>query len=65
MNTRDVLKAIRCCRDDFCTQCPLQKQICDVLAVPMESLPTELIERIENELEEKINAETQRNRHGT
>lgn len=50
---RDVLKAIRCCRDDNCKYCPLQGEICDELVVEMESLPAELVDMIEEELEEK------------
>ena len=49
----DVLKAIRCCRDDNCRYCPLQGEICDQLRVDMESLPAELVDMIEDELEEK------------
>ena len=56
--TRKVLKAIRCCRDDFCTKCPLQREICDELGVGMEKLPAELVEMIEEELEEKIKQNT-------
>lgn len=48
---RKVLKALRCCRDDMCTQCPLQEEICDELRVDMESVPSELLDRIEEELE--------------
>ena len=49
---REVLKAIRCCRDDNCRYCPLQKEICDELKVEMESLPAELVDMIEDELEQ-------------
>ena len=52
--TRQTLKAIRCCRGDFCTQCPLQCEICDTFQVEMESLPADLVDRIEAELEEKL-----------
>ena len=51
---KDVLKAIRCCRDDLCAVCPLQGTICDHLAVEMESLPADLVDMIEEELEEKV-----------
>ena len=51
---REVLKAIRCCRDDNCRYCPLQKEICDELKVEMESLPSELVDMIEEELESKM-----------
>lgn len=47
-----VIKAIRCCRDDNCRKCPLQAEICDELRVDMDSLPVELLDRIEEELEE-------------
>ena len=50
---KKVLKAIRCCRDDLCSLCPLQKEICDEMCVEMESLPAALVDRIEEELEEK------------
>ena len=46
----ELLKAIRCCREDDCENCPLQNQICDQLAVVMESLPAELLDLIEEEL---------------
>lgn len=48
----DVLKAIRCCRDDNCRYCPLQREICDELKVEMESLPADLVDMIEEELED-------------
>lgn len=48
---RNVLKAIRCCRDDMCTCCPMQREICDELIIERESLPSELIDIIEDELE--------------
>ncbi len=51
---KEVLKAIRCCRDDACVDCPMQKDICDELWVDMESLPAELVDMIEEELEEII-----------
>lgn len=51
-NLNDVIKAIRCCRDDNCKKCPLQLEICDELRVDMESLPVELVDKIEEELEE-------------
>ena len=47
----DVLKAIKCCREDRCDECPLQGQICDTLFVEMTELPTELVELIEEILE--------------
>ena len=52
--TTAVLKAIRCCRDDNCMNCPLQGEICDELRVDMESLPADLVDKIEDELEEKL-----------
>ena len=47
-----TLKAVRCCRDDLCVKCPLQKKICDKARVEMESLPAELVDMIEDILEE-------------
>ena len=52
--TADVLKALRCCRDDICIHCPLQLEICDELDISMESVPSELLDKIEAELNEKI-----------
>ena len=47
----ELLKAIRCCRVDDCEHCPLQHQICDQLEVVMESMPADLLDMIEEELE--------------
>ena len=47
----ELAKAIRCCRREDCENCPLQMQICDELAVEMESVPAELLDLIEEELE--------------
>ena len=52
--TKEVLKALRCCRDDICTHCPLQLEICDELDISMESVPSELLDKIEEELEERL-----------
>ena len=49
--TREILKAIRCCRDDFCNECPMLHDFCDELKVEMESLPAQLIDMIEDVLE--------------
>lgn len=54
VDAKKILKAIRCCRDDLCTQCPLQKDICDELWVDMETIPAELVDMIEEQLEELI-----------
>lgn len=51
---RDMLKAIRCCREDFCTQCPFQGEICDEFGVETEPLPAALVDMIEDELEERL-----------
>ena len=48
-----ILAAIRCCRVDDCENCPLQGEICDELCVEMESLPAELVDMVEEELELK------------
>ena len=47
----ELAKAIRCCRADDCDHCPMQLQICDELEVIMESVPAELLDLIEEELE--------------
>lgn len=54
LKTMQTLKAVRCCRDDLCTECPLQGEICDTFQVEMESLPSELVDMIEDELKEKL-----------
>lgn len=53
MTKAELLEAIRCCREDDCENCPLQKEICDEFIVKMESLPADLVDMIEEELEEK------------
>ena len=50
---KKLLKAIRCCREDRCEDCPLQEEICDELRVDMVDLPEELVDMIEKELEIK------------
>ena len=47
----ELKKTLRCCRKDDCENCPLQLQICDELEVEMESIPTELLDMIEEALE--------------
>lgn len=54
VSVKKVLKAIRCCRDDLCTECPIQKDICDELLVDMETMPAELVDMIEEQLEEVL-----------
>lgn len=54
VKTKKILKAIRCCREDLCKKCTMQQEICDELKVEMESVPVELLDMIEDELEEKI-----------
>lgn len=49
----ELAQAIRCCRNGDCGHCPLQPQICDELTVEMESVPTELLDLIEEALETK------------
>ena len=49
-----LVEAVRCCIEEGgCNWCPLQGEICDQLKVDMESLPAELVDMIEEELEEK------------
>ena len=52
--TKEILKAIRYCRDKLCTKCPLQEEICDELWVDMETIPAELVDMIEDQLEEVL-----------
>lgn len=47
----ELIKAIGCCRKSDCEHCPLQRDICDELDVLMESIPVELLNMIEDELE--------------
>lgn len=49
-----ILEAVRCCREDECDRCPLQLDICDEFPVEMELLPSELIDRIGDALEEAL-----------
>ena len=49
----DLAAAIRCCRNGMCEQCPLQTEYCDELIVETADVPVELLERIEEELENK------------
>lgn len=53
MIEKDVLKTIKCCRGDQCSECPLQDEICDTLFVEMEELPSDLVDLIEEVLEER------------
>lgn len=50
----ELIKAIRCCRKSDCEHCPLQRDICDELDVLMESVPVELLNMIEDELETNL-----------
>ena len=50
MNREELRKALRCCREDGCEDCPLQVDICDQLYIDTEIIPTELLDLIENEL---------------
>ncbi len=50
MTNVDILKAIKCCREDNCSECPLQGEICDRLFVEMEDLPSELMDLVEEML---------------
>ena len=50
---RKLLKAIECCKEKRCEECPMQPEICDELRVAMLDLPEELVEKIKEELENK------------
>jgi len=53
MTTKEELRAaIRCCRNDDCENCPLQRAICDELRVDMVDLPEDLVALVEDALEE-------------
>lgn len=51
---KNILKAIRCCRDDLCSRCPMQLEICDELRVEMESLPAGLVDLVEEAMEDAL-----------
>lgn len=57
MTEREKLaKAIRCCMEESgCISCPLQDEICDEFYIEMTEVPTELLDRIEKELENRPN----------
>ena len=56
MITKEELReAIRCCRNDDCENCPLQREICDELRVDMVDLPEDLVALVEDALEDKRN----------
>lgn len=46
MTDENLLKAIECCRDDDCDNCPLMSEICDKLYVEMTDVPVELLDKI-------------------
>ena len=47
----EVLKAIKCCRGGLCEDCPLQPDICDEFYIDTETIPTQLLDLIEETLE--------------
>ena len=49
----EVRKAVRCCREGTCLDCPLLEELCDELTVTMDSLPVELLDMIEEILNEE------------
>ena len=51
---KNILKAVRCCRDDLCSKCPMQLEICDELRVEMESLPARLVDLVEEAMDETL-----------
>ena len=53
MNKEDLKKAIRCCREDDCENCPALGEICDNLRVDMEDLPVDLVDQLIDALEAK------------
>ena len=49
----DLIAALRCCRDDDCEHCPVQKETCDELFVETVEIPVGLIDLIDAEETEK------------
>lgn len=50
MNAKDLAEALRCCLEDDCENCPVQREICDTIDVEMAFVPVDLLEYIEEEL---------------
>lgn len=48
----ELREALRCCRAGTCEGCPLQEEICDELTVPMDDVPAELLDMIDEVLSE-------------
>lgn len=48
-----ILKAIECCKEKRCDECPMQREICDELKVAMLDLPEDLVDKIVDELKNK------------
>ena len=48
-----LLKALQCCREGDCRGCPMCGEICDELELELEEIPTELLDRIEEELKDE------------
>ena len=49
----DLLKAIECCKEKKCGECPVFDAVCDEIRVNMIDLPEELVMMIEEELEDQ------------
>lgn len=49
----DLEKAVECCREKRCEECPLMTTICDDLRVNMVDLPEELVDLIVEALSEQ------------
>lgn len=49
-----ILEAIRCCRENACWRCPIQEETCDEIRVDVVDLPEGLVDKIEEELENRI-----------
>lgn len=50
---QEIAAALKCCRQGNCSVCPLQEIYCDELIVETAEVPVELLERAEEELNEK------------
>ena len=53
-NVTKLLDTIECCRmNEMCDRCPMRDEICDDLYVEMVRMPSELVDRIEEELSKR------------
>ena len=48
----ELLKAIECCKEKNCGECPCMNTFCDEIRVNMVDLPEDLVDMIAEELED-------------